>query len=127
MTQEKILVVEDDQITLMEIQRLLERCGYQSFTASSGKKALQIAIEIEPDLILMDVKLKGGDDGVTTAQRIKELINVPLIYLTAVYNPQLMESIKLTQPSACIFKPFRSQELVSNIEIALYNFNGSIN
>lgn len=126
MTQEKILVVEDDQITIMEIQQLLETCGYQPFTANSGKKALQIAIEIKPDLVVMDVKLKGGDDGVKTAQRIKELIQVPVIYLTAFYNPQLMESIKLTQPSACILKPFRSQELMSNIEIALYNFNSHV-
>ncbi len=126
MTQEKILVVEDDQITIMEIQQLLETCGYQPVTANSGKKALQIAIEIKPDLVLMDVKLKGGDDGVKTAQRIKELIQVPVIYLTAFYNPQLMESIKLTQPSACILKPFRSQELMNNIEIALYNFNSHV-
>ncbi len=103
---DKILVVEDDFITAMEIQRLLETSGYQPYSASSSNEALKTAFETNPDLILMDVKLKGEEDGVKTAQTIKESMEVPVIYLTAHSNPQLMESMKLTRPSACIFKPF---------------------
>ena len=119
----KILVVEDDSITAMEIQRLLETSGYQPYLANSSNEALKTAFETKPDLIIMDVKLKGEEDGVKTAQTIKRLMEVPVIYLTAHSNPKLMESIKLTRPSACLFKPFGGMELVSNIEIALYTFD----
>lgn len=71
----------------------------------------------------MDVQLKGEEDGVKTAHTIKKSMKVPVIYLTANSNPQLMESMKLTRPSACIFKPFGGMELLSNIEIALYTFD----
>jgi two-component system, response regulator PdtaR len=119
----KILVVEDEPITAMEIHRLLETSGYQPYSASSSNEALVIAIEKEPDLILMDVKIKGEEDGVKTAQTIKELMEVPVIYITAHSDPHLMESMKLTRPSACLFKPFVGRELLSNIEIALYTFD----
>ena len=119
----KILVVEDDLITAMEIRKLLETSGYQPHSACSSNEAIEKAFETEPDLILMDVKLKGEEDGIKTGQRIKESIEVPIIYLTAYSNPKLMESMKFTRPSACIFKPFGSRELLSNIEIALYTFD----
>ncbi len=120
---DKILVVEDDLITAMEIQRLLETSGYKPHSVSSSDEAIVTAFETEPDLILMDVKLKGEEDGIKTAQMIKESIEVPVIYLTAHSNSELMESMKYTRPSACIFKPFGSRELLSNIEIALYTFD----
>jgi CheY-like chemotaxis protein len=124
---DKILVVEDDFITAMEIKRLLETSGYQPYSVSSSNEALNTAFETKPDLILMDVKIKGEEDGVKTAQTIKESMEVPVIYLTAHSDPKLMESMKLTRPSACIFKPFGSSELLSNIEIALYTFDEGCN
>jgi CheY-like chemotaxis protein len=123
MTKDKILVVEDDFITAMEIKRLLETSGYQPYSASSSDDALKKSVEIKPDLILMDVRIKGKNDGIKTTQKIKKLIDVPVIYLTAYTDHQLMESIKLTRPVACILKPFESNELLSNIEIALYTHN----
>ena len=123
MTKDKILVVEDDFITAMEIKRLLETSGYQPYSASSSDDALKKSVEIKPDLILMDVRIKGKNDGIKTTQKIKKLIDVPVIYLTAYTDHQLVESIKLTRPVACILKPFESNELLSNIEIALYTHN----
>jgi CheY-like chemotaxis protein len=127
MCTDKILVVDDDFIIAMEIQRLLEISGYQIYTASSSDEAIERAVEILPDLILMDIKIKGKYDGIKTVQKIKELIEVQVIYLTAYVNPQLIESIKLTKPIACLIKPFESNELISNIEIALYTHKQSVN
>lgn len=126
MTEYKILVVEDDFITAMEIKCLLETNGYQPYSASSSNDALIKAVEIKPDLILMDVKIKGKDNGIKTTQKIKELIDVPVIYLTAYTDHKLMESIKLTRPAACILKPFESSELISNIKIALYTHKSDL-
>ncbi len=125
MSKSKILVVEDECITAMEIRQILESSGYQPYTASSCEEAVKRAVEIKPDLILMDIKLKGGNDGVKTAEKIKELIEVPVIYLTAHWDEKLLESIKLTKPCACILKPFGRKELISNIEIALYKHNNN--
>ena len=111
----------------MEIKCLLETNGYQHYSASSSDDALKKAVEINPDLILMDVKIKGKDDGIKTTQKIKELVDVPVIYLTAYTDHKLMESIKLTRPVACILKPFESSELISNIKIALYTHKFDLN
>ena len=127
MTGYKVLVVEDDFITAMEIKRLLESYGYYCYSASSSDDAFEKAVEIKPDLILMDVKIRGKDDGIETTKKIKELIDVPVIYLTAYTDHDLIESIKLTRPSACILKPFETKELISNIEIALYTHNTDLN
>ena len=127
MTGEKILVVEDDFITAMEIKRLLETNGYKPYSASSSNDALEKTVQIKPDLILMDVKIKGDYDGIKTTQKIKELIDVPVIYLTAYADHLLIKSIKLTKPAACILKPFESNELISNIEIALYTHTTDLN
>jgi two-component system, response regulator PdtaR len=126
-TEEKILVVEDDFITALEIKRLLKSSGYQPYSASSSNDAIKKSVEIKPDLILMDVRIRGDNDGIKTTHKIKELIDVPVIYLTAYIDHQLMESIKLTRPVACILKPFESNELISNIEIALYTHNVDLN
>ena len=76
MSGDKILVVEDDFITAMEIKRLLETYGYQTYSASSSDDALLKAVEIKPKLILMDVKIRGKDDSIKTTLKIKELIDV---------------------------------------------------
>jgi CheY-like chemotaxis protein len=127
MTGNKILVVEDDFITAMEIKRLLESHGYYCYSASSSDDAFEKAVETKPDLILMDVKIRGKEDGIKTTKKIKELIDVPVIYLTAYTDQDLIESIKLTRPSACILKPFETKELISNIEIALYTHSTDLN
>ena len=127
MTGNKILVVEDDFITAMEIKRLLESYGYYCYSASSSDDAFKKAVETLPDLILMDVKIRGEDDGIETTKKIKKLIDVPVIYLTAYTDQDLIESIKLTRPSACILKPFETKELISNIEIALYAHSTDLN
>ena len=120
MTGAKILVVEDESITAMEIMQLLRTSGYKPYNVRSGEEALKKSVELNPDLVLMDIGIKGKNNGIKTAQMIKEFIDVPVIYLTANSDTEILESLKLTKPSACVFKPFLGKEIIDKIKIALH-------
>ena len=116
----KILLVEDESIEAMDIKRTLESFGFNvPYIASNGKEALEKAIEIMPDLILMDIIIKGDIDGVDVASQIKKL-NIPVIFLTAHPEDATIERAKLTEPYGYIVKPFDSNELKHVINLALY-------
>lgn len=116
----KILVVEDEGLTAMEIQRKLKTWGYDvpSF-AFSRKEAVQKAKEIKPDLILMDIMLKGKGDGIDAAQEIKSIRDIPIIYLTAYDDIKTRERAETTNPDAYLIKPFEEKELQNKIATAL--------
>lgn len=116
----KILVVEDEGLTAMEIQRKLKNWGYDvpSF-AFSRKEAVKKAKEIEPDLILMDIMLKGKGDGIDAAQEIKQIRDIPIIYLTAYDDAKTRKRAEITNPNAYLIKPFEERELQSKIQTAL--------
>jgi two-component system, response regulator PdtaR len=125
----KILVVEDERITAEDIKSGLESAGYQvPALVSSGKDAIQKAGELKPDLVLMDIKLKGKMDGITAAGQIKQLYDIPVIYLTAYSDEYTVQRAKITEPSGYIIKestglvkkPFEESELHTAIEITLY-------
>lgn len=120
MAGEKILIVEDDSISAMDIKKTVESFGYSvPYVASSGKEAIRKASEIEPDLILMDIILKREIDGIEAISKIKEL-NMPFIYLTTHSEEHTIKRAKITEPSGYIIKPFDSKELKYAIELALY-------
>lgn len=97
-----ILVAEDDSIVSLDIQRVLQSFGYKvPFVVSSGEDAIRIAQKHHPDLILMDVSLKGELDGIKAASLIKNL-NIPVIFLTAYKNRSFMEKAKEADPWLCI-------------------------
>jgi len=117
----KILIVEDEMIIAMEIQDRVEGLGYEVLDmASSGEEALKIVRKETPDLILMDIMLKGGIDGVETATQIRQTLNVPIIYLTAYADNNTLQRAKITEPSGYILKPVNEKELQIAIEIGLY-------
>ena len=116
----KILLVEDENIEAMDIKRTLESFGYEvPYVASSGEEAVEKALEIMPDLILMDIVLKGDNDGIEVASKIKNL-NIPVIYLTAHSEESKIERAKLTEPYGYIIKPYDRNELKYAIELAIY-------
>jgi PAS domain S-box-containing protein len=122
MSATKILVVEDEGLTAMELQRKLRYWGYDVPTfAFSSKEAVQKAEKIQPDLVLMDIVLKGEGDGIDAAQKIKDLFDIPIIYLTAHVDEQTRERAEGTNPYAYLIKPFEENELHQKIEEALYN------
>jgi PAS domain S-box-containing protein len=116
----KILLVEDESIEAMDIKRTLESFGYEvPYVASRGEEAVDKALEILPDIILMDIILKGDSDGIEAVSRIKEL-NIPVIYLTAHSEESTIERAKLTEPYGYIIKPYDSTELKYAIDLAVY-------
>lgn len=121
MTSAKILIVEDEIIVARDIQARLERAGYDdSVIATTGDDAVRIAWEVKPDLILMDIILRRGFmDGFSTVQKIKEHLDVPVVYLTARGDDASLRKAKITKPYGYVMKPFQTRELVMAVEIAL--------
>lgn len=116
-----ILIVEDERIVAKDIEGRLNSLGYGvSGTASSGKQALKKIEELRPDIILMDVKIKGDIDGIETARQVRNLYDIPVLFLTAYADEKTLERAKLTEPFAYILKPFHARELYSAIEVSLY-------
>jgi PAS domain S-box-containing protein len=121
MSSAKILIVEDEFIIAEDIQNVLTKLGYSiAGIAFTGDKAIQKAIEFKPDLVLMDIMLKGDMDGVEAAREIKKQCEIPVIYLTAYTDETTLQRAKITEPFGYILKPFEERELYTNIEMALY-------
>ena len=120
MSDVKILLVEDESIEAMDIKRTLESFGYEvPYVASNSEKAVEKALTVMPDLILMDIILKGETDGIETVSKIKDL-NIPVIYLTAHSEESTIERAKFTEPYGYIIKPYDRNELKYAIELAIY-------
>jgi PAS domain S-box-containing protein len=115
----KILIVEDEPVTSMELESELQRWGYQSNLATSGEDAIKIATNQKPDLILMDILLEGEMDGIDAAKKIKENIDVPIIILTAYINEKITSRAKSILPQNYIVKPFDTHKLKFYVEMAL--------
>ncbi|MEC4892351.1 MAG: ATP-binding protein [Oscillatoria sp. PMC 1051.18] len=115
-----ILVVEDEVIIGMDIKNSLKRLGYNvPAVIATGEKALEKAEKIQPDLILMDIMLKGSLDGVEVAEKIRTDLQLPVVFLTAHTDPTTLERAKATQPFGYIVKPFQEKDLHTTVEIAL--------
>jgi PAS domain S-box-containing protein len=120
MANEKILVVEDEELIGQDIKILLEDLGYDvPELIPSGEEAIYQAGETHADLVLMDIMLEGDMDGIEAANKINNKYGIPVIYLTAYRNEEILERAKLTDPYAYIVKPFEERELRTNVEIVL--------
>lgn len=123
MESKRILVVEDDQTTSVLQIKQLEKLGYSvSAAVASGEDAIKEAENNRPDLVLMDIHLAGAMDGVEAADRIRAQFKIPVLYLTAYSDEDLLQRAKITEPFAFIIKPVKERELHSNIEMALYRY-----
>ena len=121
MANEKILVVEDERIVALDIKHSLESFGYVvPCMASTGEDAIQLAKRHKPDLVLMDIVLKGDIDGIEAATVIHSNYRIPVVYLTAYSDERTLQRAKMTEPFGHILKPFDNRELRTNIEIALH-------
>ncbi len=121
MSNKKILIVEDEGITVLHIKRAIEGLGYEvAGVALSADEAIIMATELRPDLVLMDIVLKGSVDGIDAAEKIRTILHIPIIYLTAHMDEETLQRAKVTEPFGYIVKPFRERDLSIAIEFALY-------
>jgi len=121
MTKKQILIVEDESIVAEHIRRSLQNMGYSvPSVASSGMKAIKEVEDKNPDLVLMDIVLDGEMDGIETANILRSRFNIPVIFLTAYSDENILERAKITEPFGYVIKPFNERDLHINIEIALY-------
>jgi len=117
----KILVVEDEAIIAKDLQWRLEGMGYEvPALLATGETAIKTAIQMKPDLVIMDIMLLGAIDGIEAADQIRAKIDIPVIYLTAYADDEILERAKITEPFGYLIKPIGDRELRSNIEITLY-------
>jgi len=117
----RILIVEDEVVIAMEIESLLQQMGYEVVgQAVRGEEAVELAGQSRPDLILMDIRLKGEMDGIAAAERIGRLFRIPVVFLTAHSDKGTLDRAMNVQPYGYLLKPFRKNDLYTSIEIALY-------
>lgn len=118
----KILIVEDESIVAMDIKQSLEKMGHEVLgIASTGVKALEfLSKNVKPDLILMDIMIKGDMTGIDIADHVNKHHKIPVIFLTAYADEKTLEKAKLTEPYGYILKPFKEVDLRTNVELALH-------
>jgi len=113
----KILVVEDEEV---DIETTLTDLGYEVPAAVAyGEEAIEQAGEIQPDLVLMDIRLKGKMDGIEAAEEISRRFQIPVVYLTANADLATLQRAKNAEPFGYAIEPFQGKELQTTIEMAL--------
>lgn len=116
----KLLIVEDEEIVAFDIESALKGLDYEvSAIVASGEEAIAAAAKTQPDLVLMDIMLKGSIDGIEAAREIRRLFYIPVIYLTAYADISTLQRAKITEPFGYLIKPFEENELQTTVEIAL--------
>jgi signal transduction histidine kinase len=117
----KVLVVEDESIVALDIQHRLRAMGYAVVgLALTGPEALDLVERTNPDLVLMDIRLKGPISGIETTEQLRARRDLPVIYLTAYTDQATLDRARISEPFGYVVKPFEDRELSITIEIALY-------
>ena len=112
----KILIVEDENIIALDIRNILQSLGFIiAGVTASGEESIEIASSNLPDLVLMDIKLKGKMDGISAAKQIYQRFHIPVIYLTALGDENTLKRLSGMQPFGFIGKPFEENELMETI------------
>jgi signal transduction histidine kinase len=123
MKKEKILIIEDESIIAKDLEICLTHLGWDAVKISySGREAVKQANIWQPDMILIDIKLGKGMDGIDVARKISAFSDVPVIYLTAYADNETLERAKITRPYGYIVKPFDERNLQATIEMALHKY-----
>jgi putative two-component system response regulator len=124
----KIMIVEDEAIVALNIAEQLKNMNYDVVAiVVSGEQALEKAIELKPDLVLMDIQLAGKIDGIEAANEIKKIADIPVVYLTAFADEKTLSRAKITNPSGYVLKPMDNKQLHVAIELALHRQDIDLN
>ncbi|MEZ4598164.1 MAG: diguanylate cyclase [Syntrophotaleaceae bacterium] len=117
----RLLLVEDEAFIALEIRSRLQDMGYDVCDiCAQGRDAIQKVEELNPDLVLMDIGLPGGMSGIQAAIRVREDFDIPVIYLTAHVDEEILEQARRTEPYGYLVKPFQDRELRISIDMALH-------
>lgn len=116
----RILIAEDDDLILQDLRERLESMDYEvSGTTPHGSEVLELAQNLRPDLVLMDIHLPGEMDGIQAAERLR-VLDVPVVYVTGCCNDRMLARAQVTEPYGYVLKPYQTRELRTAIEIGLY-------
>lgn len=122
MKEERILIVEDDISIAENIQEILELLGYVNIDiANSANQCIKVIKKYRPDLVFMDIKLKGDKDGIELGEIVKQMVDAPLVFVTSYSDPTIIERAKRISPAGFIVKPFNTNDIHAIVEIVLYN------
>lgn len=122
MKEERILIVEDDLSIAENIQEILELLGYANIDiANSANQSIKLIKKFRPDLIFMDIKLKGDKDGIELGDIVKQMVDAPIVFVTSYSDPSIIERAKRIGPAGFIVKPFNTNDIHAIVEIVLYN------
>src|SRR4030042_3807863 len=117
----RILLGEDEKLVARDIENMAVSQGYEVCgIASTGDKSIEMAAEFQPDLVLMDVVIRGSLDGISAAEKIWESYRIPVIYVTAYADEHTLKRAQSTESFGYILKPFDERELKIAIEMAYY-------
>jgi DNA-binding response OmpR family regulator len=116
-----MLIVEDEAVIAMDLEIRVQKLGYRvAGVTAHGDRALEMAGQLHPDLVLMDVNILGDRDGVTIATEIRERYDIPSIFLTAYSDDETIARATDSNPLGYLIKPIAERELKAAIEISLY-------
>ena len=115
----RLLIVEDEHLVALDLQRRVQRMGHEAMVAYTGEEAVEQTAAHSFDLILMDIKLNGPIDGIEAARTIRNVFDIPIVYVTAYADNRTIERARFTEPYGYIVKPFQERELKATIEMAL--------
>jgi YesN/AraC family two-component response regulator len=119
----EVLIVEDERLVAQHISCLLQDEGFTICAiASDGKTAIKKIVEFHPDLILLDIQIKGEIDGIEVAEQVQSLYDIPILYLTAFSDGETLARAQATNPMGYVLKPFRREQLLSSIAVALATY-----
>jgi len=122
MSEFKILIVEDEVFIAEDLRDTLEELGYEVCSVCyDSEKAAKELYRCVPDLVMLDITIRGQKDGIQLAEIINEHHQMPFIYLTSHSDKETLRRAKHTRPRGYIVKPFKESDLASSIEIALYS------
>jgi DNA-binding response OmpR family regulator len=119
----RALIVEDETLIAEELKERLSRLGFSVIAAvDTADEGIAIATREQPDLVLMDIRLRGEKDGIDAAKEIRQQIDVPIVYLTAYSDRLTVDRVRESEHDAFLLKPFQKRELESTIEIAMQRY-----
>ena len=120
----QVVIVEDERLVAQDITQILRDEGYiVCAIASDGETAIKKILEFSPNLVLLDIRIKGEIDGIDVAKFVQSYCDIPIVYLSAFSDTETLKRAQLTNPMGYVVKPFRSEQLMTTVRIALTTHN----